>query len=81
MQQPMFRRARAFWLRLTVTACAFVLTAASIGATARNPELRLTPDQAAQAPSQQSGLPPLIDRELFFGNPEIASATISPDGR
>ena len=29
----------------------------------------------------QSGLPPLIDRQLFFGNPEIASATLSPDGR
>jgi dipeptidyl aminopeptidase/acylaminoacyl peptidase len=29
----------------------------------------------------RTALPPLIDRELFFGNPEIASATISPDGR
>jgi dipeptidyl aminopeptidase/acylaminoacyl peptidase len=28
-----------------------------------------------------SGLPPLIDRELFFGNPEIAGAQISPDGK
>src|SRR5436190_21735831 len=27
------------------------------------------------------GLPPLIDRELLFGNPEIASAQLSPDGR
>jgi dipeptidyl aminopeptidase/acylaminoacyl peptidase len=26
-------------------------------------------------------LPPLIDRELFFGNPEIATGTISPDGK
>ena len=34
---------------------------------------------AQQKPA--SGLPPLIDRELFFGNPEIATATISPDGR
>ena len=25
--------------------------------------------------------PPLIDRELFFGNPEIAGAQISPDGK
>jgi dipeptidyl aminopeptidase/acylaminoacyl peptidase len=29
----------------------------------------------------QSALPPLIDREIFFGNPEIASAQISPDGK
>ena len=25
--------------------------------------------------------PALIDRELFFGNPEIAGAQISPDGK
>jgi dipeptidyl aminopeptidase/acylaminoacyl peptidase len=29
----------------------------------------------------RSLLPPLIDRELFFGNPEISGATLSPDGR
>ena len=30
----------------------------------------------------QTGKPaPLIDRELFFGNPEISGAQISPDGR
>src|SRR5215472_9263997 len=26
-------------------------------------------------------LPPVIDRELFFGNPEITGATLSPDGK
>jgi dipeptidyl aminopeptidase/acylaminoacyl peptidase len=26
-------------------------------------------------------IPPLIDRELFFGNPEISGAQISPDGK
>ncbi|MDX6696256.1 MAG: hypothetical protein QOF02_3859 [Blastocatellia bacterium] len=31
--------------------------------------------------AQQSGLPPLIDRELFFGNPEISGAQLSPDGK
>ena len=29
----------------------------------------------------ESKLPPLIDRELFFGNPEITSAMLSPDGQ
>ncbi len=29
----------------------------------------------------QAQMPPLIDRELFFGNPEIAGAQISPDGK
>src|SRR5215831_19394328 len=28
-----------------------------------------------------SGLPSLIDREIIFGNPEIAGAQISPDGK
>jgi dipeptidyl aminopeptidase/acylaminoacyl peptidase len=28
-----------------------------------------------------NGMPPLIDREIFFGNPEIAGAQLSPDGR
>jgi dipeptidyl aminopeptidase/acylaminoacyl peptidase len=36
---------------------------------------------AASAQPASTGQPPLIDRELFFGNPEIASATLSPDGR
>ena len=30
---------------------------------------------------QTAGLPPLIDRSLFFGNPEIAGAQLSPDGQ
>lgn len=36
---------------------------------------------AAQQPQAPRGLPPLIDRELFFGNPEISGAQISPDGK
>jgi len=31
--------------------------------------------------AQTGNLPPLIDRELFFGDPEIAGAQISPDGK
>ena len=39
--------------------------------------------QARQGPGQfqQVEQPPLIDRELFFGDPEISGAQISPDGR
>lgn len=36
---------------------------------------------AAGAASAQTSTVPLIDRELFFGNPEISGATLSPDGR
>ncbi len=35
----------------------------------------------AQVPAQKVGQPPLIDRELFFGDPEISGAQISPDGK
>ncbi len=31
--------------------------------------------------TSSSGLPPLIDRELIFGNPEISGAQLSPDGK
>lgn len=31
--------------------------------------------------AQPKGVPPLIDRELFFGDPEISGAQISPDGK
>jgi dipeptidyl aminopeptidase/acylaminoacyl peptidase len=39
---------------------------------------------AGQAPAPATAkdqLPPLIDRQLFFGDPEISGAQISPDGR
>ena len=36
----------------------------------------------ALSPSLAAGqLPPLIDRDLFFGNPEISGAQLSPDGQ
>ncbi|GIV25549.1 MAG: hypothetical protein KatS3mg026_1241 [Bacteroidia bacterium] len=31
--------------------------------------------------AMQAQLPPLIDRELFFGDPEIASVQLAPNGR
>jgi dipeptidyl aminopeptidase/acylaminoacyl peptidase len=36
---------------------------------------------AQDAQEKKTGLPPLIDRELIFGNPEIAAARLSPDGK
>lgn len=38
------------------------------------------PAAGFQATAQQNQLPPLVDRELFFDNPEIAGAQLSPDG-
>ena len=36
---------------------------------------------AAQGTASGPGLPPIIDRELFFGDPEVAGAQLSPDGQ
>jgi dipeptidyl aminopeptidase/acylaminoacyl peptidase len=36
---------------------------------------------ALQTQAQTHGLPPLIDRELFFGPPAIAGGQLSPDGK
>ena len=41
----------------------------------------LTAASPRLAVAQTSGQPPLIDRELFFGDPEISGAQISPDGK
>jgi dipeptidyl aminopeptidase/acylaminoacyl peptidase len=35
----------------------------------------------AFGPGAEAAPPPVLDRELFFGNPEIANAQLSPDGR
>src|SRR5512133_3471282 len=35
----------------------------------------------AAVEAKKSQLPPLIDRNQFFGNPEIAAAQLSPDGK
>jgi dipeptidyl aminopeptidase/acylaminoacyl peptidase len=37
-------------------------------------------DKEKKSPAA-SGVPPVIDRELIFGNPEIAGAELSPDGK
>ena len=57
--------------RATALVCAIALST-----------LALDTRAAGQAASPNEGaLPPLIDRELFFGNPEISTATLSPDGK
>ncbi len=37
--------------------------------------------KAPKAPTAKGQLPPLIDRDKFFGNPQIAGAQLSPDGK
>ena len=63
-------------LRSVTTRAAVVLTALAISLAS----VRLLSAQAPAA-GTDGGLPPIIDRDLFFGDPEIAGAQISPDGQ
>jgi dipeptidyl aminopeptidase/acylaminoacyl peptidase len=56
------------WLSLRAAAWLFIVSTA----------LLLSSAPPARA---QNGMPPLIDRQLFFGDPEISGAQISPDGQ
>jgi len=40
-----------------------------------------TPSGTTAKAEPGEAVPPLLDRELFFGNPEIAGAQLSPDGK
>src|SRR5436190_3701422 len=41
----------------------------------------LWPPQVSPVQAQSASQPPIIDRELFFGDPEISGAQLSPDGK
>jgi dipeptidyl aminopeptidase/acylaminoacyl peptidase len=58
----------------------WALAHASVAAGQTSP----APSQASASratPAPAAGMPPLLDRELFFGNPEISGAVLSPDGK
>ena len=54
----------------------FVASGGVVSATAQP-----APQPAAKAQAAGPALPPVIDRELFFGDPEISGAQLSPDGK
>ncbi len=73
-------------VRPAVSAVALALFAAGValaGPPAESPAgaPRSVGPAAAARPAARTGLPPLLDRELFFGNPEVAAAQLSPDGQ
>ncbi len=70
-------------VRMTLPVLVFVAGAAG-AATAAETSRPASPtvEAGARPPaSLPAGPPPLLDRELFFGNPEIAAAQLSPDGQ
>jgi dipeptidyl aminopeptidase/acylaminoacyl peptidase len=64
-------------MKLHIAALIALVAVGSAGVDA----IQQTSGQPRAATATSDGLPPLIDRELFFGNPEIATGTISPDGK
>jgi dipeptidyl aminopeptidase/acylaminoacyl peptidase len=57
----------------------FVITTAAV--TVPVASVPVWAQAARAATTSTAGLPPIIDRDLFFGDPEIAGAQISPDGQ
>jgi dipeptidyl aminopeptidase/acylaminoacyl peptidase len=72
----MHRSARTVVSTLT----ALALAALAAAGQAKAPEAKARPAAGAAA-RPAAAVPPVLDRELFFGNPEIAGAQLSPDGR
>ena len=68
---------RPILARLSLAALLAVSTATSAQQTAAPPAKA----PAAKPAAAKQALPPILDRELFFGNPEIAAAQLSPDGK
>ena len=68
--------------KLPIAALALALSTLLLAA-AEAPEARPEARQPAGAGSLPylEKLPPLLDRDLFFGDPEISGSQISPDGR
>src|SRR5688572_24803797 len=71
----MFRFRASCRLRTSLTTVALALVATHfVGA----PEPAVAQEGSLSYLDQ---LPPVLDREIFFGNPEISGGEISPDGR
>ena len=74
MSRPSFRPSLA--------GIAVILTLAiPMSAMAQSPAVATAKPASSANSVDTKGLPPVLDRELFFGNPEIAGAQLSPDGK
>lgn len=67
-------------LRQLSLATALALTTAAAAQTTTAPPAKADAP-AKKAPAAKTAVPPVLDRELFFGNPEIAGGQLSPDGK
>jgi len=60
---------RIHWLILGTLSLALLASLAGCG------------DQSDQTQEVAEAMPPLLDRELFFGDPEVSGSQLSPDGK
>lgn len=69
------------WVVIALVIASIEITIANVAVTQDNP----SPSTGASTPTQNNNylekLPPLVDREIFFGNPKISGAKLSPDGK
>ncbi len=65
---------KSSWTTLTALGVAMLLVFSTVTIA------HTSPGTTAKAAAGEA-VPPLLDRELFFGNPEIAGAQLSPDGK
>ena len=76
------RRPHAAWPATVLLAgAALLLGANALAGLAPKQAAPSRPRAGAIATAAPSGQPPIIDRELFFGDPEISGAEISPNGK
>ena len=80
---PSLRKLSTAALALALSILCLTASAAPAGALPQEAAAADEPRQAAGAGSLPylERLPPLLDRDLFFGDPEISGSQVSPDGR
>src|SRR5213080_4943354 len=72
------------WIKWTAVALiiAFIeITMTNAAVTQDNPLPSTRASTSMQNNNYLEKLPPLIDRNIFFGNPKISGAKLSPDGK
>jgi dipeptidyl aminopeptidase/acylaminoacyl peptidase len=75
-------RFRSAWGGVALASLGLAACTSAPVATPAVPQPPASEEHPAMSPaSAPAGLPPLIDRDLFFGDPQIAASQISPDGR
>lgn len=69
------------WAVVAIVIASIELTITNAAVTQDNPLPSTSASTSMQNNNYLEKLPPLIDRNIFFGNPKISGAKLSPDGK